>query len=129
MAKATTETTMIAYGVRLEGQFASEGDIQIEGEVHGTIQSQSDLRVGDKAKIRADVQVANASVSGEIRGNLTVTGKLELTETAHIVGDIQAQIIVMAQGARINGQVSMGEEAVRRAAQTTQSQGEAESEG
>lgn len=110
MAKASTETTVIAYGVRLEGQFVSEGDIQIEGEVHGSIESKSDLRVGDRAKIRADVNVSNAHVSGEIRGNLVETGRLELTETAHVVGDITAQIIVMAQGARINGQVSMGED-------------------
>ncbi len=116
MAKQySTETTVIAFGVRLEGQFVSEGDIQIEGEVHGTVQSKSDLRVGDRAKIRADVAVANAHVAGEIRGNLTVTGRLELTETAHVVGDINAQVIVMAQGARINGQVSMGD--VERVAQ------------
>lgn len=125
MAKSTTETTIIAHGVRLEGQFVSEGDIQIEGEVHGTVQSQSDLRVGDKAKIRADVQVTNAHVSGEIRGNLTVTNKLELTESAHIVGDINAQVIVMAHGARINGNVSMGEEAVRnRSVETQEGQSE-----
>ena len=120
MAKSTTETTIIAHGVRLEGQFVSEGDIQMEGEVHGAVQSQSDLRVGDKAKIRADVQVTNAHVSGEIRGNLTVTNKLELTESAHIVGDINAQIIVMAHGARINGNVSMGEEAAHNRSVETQ---------
>ena len=111
MAKQSTEATIIAYGVRMEGQFVSEGDIQVEGEMHGTLESKGDLRVGDRSKIRADVKVTNAHVSGEIRGNLVVTNRLELTETAHIVGDIVAQVIVMAQGARINGQVTMGEDA------------------
>lgn len=109
MAKGNSDATVIAYGVRLEGEFVSEGDIQIEGEVQGTITSQGDLRVGERSKIRANVTVANAHVSGEVRGNFVVNGRLELTETAQLIGDVTAQVIVMAAGAKINGTVSMGE--------------------
>lgn len=109
MAKNSSELTIIAYGVRVEGEFTCSGDIQIEGEVHGTIHSDGDLRVGDRAKIQANVSVQNAHIAGEVHGNLKVSGKLELTETANITGDVMADILVMAAGAKINGTIKMGE--------------------
>jgi cytoskeletal protein CcmA (bactofilin family) len=108
MAK-NSEQTIIAYGVRVEGQFTCSGDIQVEGEVHGTIHSDGDLRVGDRSKIMANVSVQNAHISGHLEGNLKVAGKLELTESANITGDVSVDILVMAAGAKINGTIQMGE--------------------
>lgn len=105
------EMTIIAHGVRVEGDFTCSGDMQIEGEVIGTIQSEGDLKVGDKSQIRANVTVKSALVSGEVRGNLDVEGKLELTPSANVIGDVRAEIIIMAAGAKMNGTVTMGENA------------------
>lgn len=107
MAKNNGQETVIALGVRVEGDFVSQGDVLIEGEVAGNIQTASDLRIGDQAKIRADVLAQNAIVSGEIRGNITVAGKLELTPSAKIIGDISADVLSVAAGAQINGKVTM----------------------
>lgn len=109
MAKNSSELTIIAYGVKVEGEFTCSGDIQIEGEVRGNIHSDGDLKVGDRSKIQAHVSVQNAHISGELHGNLQVAGKLELTESANINGDVVADILVMAAGAKINGTIRMGE--------------------
>ena len=105
--KAATEETVIAQGVRMEGDFVSQGDVLIEGEVNGNIQTASDLRVGTAAKIRADVTAKNAVVAGEIRGNLMVAGRLEILETAKIIGDITATILSVGAGAQLNGKITM----------------------
>lgn len=107
MAKGNGQETVIAIGVRVEGEFISEGDVLIEGDVSGNIQTASDLRVGEQSKIRADVLAQNAVISGEIRGNVTIAGKLELTPSAKIIGDIIVDVLSVSPGAQINGKVTM----------------------
>lgn len=107
MAKNQGSETIIAHGVRVEGDFVSDGDVIIEGEVAGNVQAAGDLRIGDQAKIHADVIARNANVSGEVRGNLQVSEKLELLASAKMIGDITASILSVASGALINGKVTM----------------------
>ncbi len=109
MAKNNGETTVIAQGVKVEGNFVCEGDIHIAGEVEGMIQSQGDLQVGEGSKIRADIVVQNAYVAGDIRGNMLISGRLELTESANIIGDVSAEVLSIAPGAKVNGNISMGD--------------------
>ena len=47
------------------------------------------LKVGTNAIIQANVRADNAFVSGKIKGNISVKGKLEITNTAIILGDIR----------------------------------------
>lgn len=107
MAKHSSEETIIAHGVRVEGEFVSQGNVIIEGEVQGTLQAAGDLRVGEEAKITADVTAANAFIAGELRGNLQVAGRLELAATSKIIGDVAADVLSVSAGAQINGKITM----------------------
>lgn len=107
MGKHTGEETIIAHGVRVEGDFVSQGNIVIEGDVQGSIQTAADLRVGEEAKITATIVAANAIISGEIRGNLQIAGKLELTASSKIIGDVSVTTLSVASGAQINGRITM----------------------
>lgn len=113
MSAATNNSssdTIIAMGVKVEGDFVSEGNVIIEGEVLGSLKTAQDLQVGERARISADVVATNARVSGEIHGNVVVREKLELTATSHVAGDVYAKILIMNAGAQLNGRVMMGEE-------------------
>ncbi len=111
MAKGTGPETIIAHGVRLEGDLHAEGDIVIEGEVHGTVKTKGDLRIGDQAIVEANIEASNAVVSGEIRGNIIVHGKFELFPSSKITGDVVTEILAIGPGAQVNGNISMGAEA------------------
>lgn len=104
--------TIIARGVKLEGDFKSEGNVVVEGEVSGTLTAGNDLRVNEGAVINADVKTENAVVAGEINGNVKVIEKLELLATAKINGDINTKVLSITPGAIVNGKISMGEERV-----------------
>ncbi|NIP32680.1 hypothetical protein GWN26_06265, partial [Candidatus Saccharibacteria bacterium] len=58
--------TIIARGVKLEGDFKSEGNVVVEGEVNGALTTSNDLRVSEGAKINANVKAQSAVVAGEI---------------------------------------------------------------
>lgn len=101
--------TIIAQGVRVEGEFHSQGDVIIDGEVAGSVETQSALTVGETAKIHADVKAKSAIVAGEVVGNIFAGEMLELLATSHVKGDIVTGRISVAAGARVNGRVSMEE--------------------
>ena len=103
----TSVETMIAPGVRVEGEVASQGNITVEGEVHGSIKTDQHLRVGIDAKISAHIKAQTAYVSGQVQGNIKIKDKLELTETGTIVGDVETKTIVIAEGGVIHGKITM----------------------
>lgn len=108
MAKGTELQTVIAQGVRVEGDFVAEGDMIVEGEVRGTITTEGDLRVGQGAKIEANVRANNIVVSGDIAGTVHAAGKMELLASSRMSGDISAGVLAVEAGAQINGTMRMG---------------------
>lgn len=99
--------TVIGPSVKVEGDFTSKGNVTVEGVVHGTIKTEKDLKVGVGAKISASVFATNAFIAGEVKGNVKVGGRLELSDTSKIYGDIEAKIVTMAAGAIMNGKCTM----------------------
>ena len=100
--------TVIAPSVRVEGDFVSEGNIRIEGAVSGSISTERDLLVGEHAKITANVVANNGVIAGEMRGNLKIGERLELSSTARVYGDIQAKVLAVAPGAMMSGHLTIG---------------------
>ncbi|MBI2485329.1 polymer-forming cytoskeletal protein [Candidatus Uhrbacteria bacterium] len=100
--------TTIATGVKVEGDFVSEGDVVIEGEVSGTVKTKAHLHVGGGARISADVSAKSAVIAGSVVGNLAVEERLELQEGSSVEGDIRTSILSIAPGARVNGHLAMG---------------------
>jgi cytoskeletal protein CcmA (bactofilin family) len=99
--------TIIAQGVRVEGDFNSKGNVIIEGAVMGSVKTNNNLHVGEKAKISASIAAKDAYVAGEIQGNIKVREKLELAPTSRIYGDIEAKTLIINAGAIMNGKCSM----------------------
>lgn len=100
--------TIIGPSVKVEGDFSSKGNVTVEGVVHGSLKTEKDLKVGVGAKISASVFAANAFIAGEVKGNVKISGRLELTDTSKIHGDIEAKTVIMAAGAVLNGKCTMG---------------------
>jgi cytoskeletal protein CcmA (bactofilin family) len=101
--------TIIGSSVKVEGNFACEGNMIVDGEVRGKIATDGFLQVGDKALIEAEVKAGNGKISGVIKGNIKVDGYLELTSTAKVTGDMKFGSISIERGAVVNGRCTMAE--------------------
>lgn len=99
--------TVIGASVKVDGNFVGSGDVVVDGQVSGTLKTSKNLRVGDSAKIKADVEAANILVAGEIRGHVKCNGKVELTPSGKIIGNVDTKTIVIAHGAVLHGKVTM----------------------
>jgi cytoskeletal protein CcmA (bactofilin family) len=119
------QETIIGPTVKVEGDFVSEGNVLVLGVVSGSLKTRGNLRVEKGAKIKADVEAANAAVFGEIKGNVTIQDRLELGASAAIDGDIVTKVLSIEPGAIVNGHCSVAanERAGVKAADTVAAKG------
>ncbi len=106
--------SIIGPSVKVEGDFRATGNVLIEGIVHGGLSTDKDLRVGKDAEIVANVVAENAFIAGRIKGNVRITGRMELYSSAEIIGDVEVKVLSIEPGAVLNGYCRMldkGEEA------------------
>jgi len=93
------------FGVdsQVNGKLHFEGAVQIDGTFTGSISTNDLLIIGEHAKIAADINCGSAVVSGEVTGNVTASGAVELNSGAHVKGDITTPTLAVARGARFDG--------------------------
>lgn len=99
--------TIIATGTTIVGDVGSEGVVKVEGTVQGTVRAAAQLLVAPGAMIRGDVFAPEIVAGGEIHGTVHAEERIEIQAGALIDGDIQTQRILIAEGGRVNGQISM----------------------
>lgn len=104
-----SNATVIARGVKVEGEFMSQGDVIIEGEVNGRVSTSGLLSIGSEAKLKAEVIADDAVVAGTIEGTVTVKKRLELKSTARIMGDVTCETAMVEAGAVLHGKCSIGQ--------------------
>jgi cytoskeletal protein CcmA (bactofilin family) len=92
---------------QVNGKLHFEGAVQIDGTFTGSITTNDLLVIGEHAKIAADINCGSAVVSGEVTGNLTASGSVELHRGAHVKGDISTPTLGIDKGAVFDGISSM----------------------
>jgi cytoskeletal protein CcmA (bactofilin family) len=108
-AASGSGATVIARGVKVEGDFVSQGDVVIEGEVNGHVMASGLLSVGVDAKLKAEVAADDAVIAGLVEGTVTVKKRLELKATAKIMGDVVCETAAIEAGAVLHGKCSIGQ--------------------
>lgn len=103
----TMAETVVGPSVKIQGDFNSEGNIRIEGQVHGTVKTTKNVFVGESATITADILAGNCVIGGVVQGNIKVSGNLTLSKTAQLSGDITCAVLSVEEGAAFNGKCNM----------------------
>lgn len=106
--------TIIAVGSTLVGDLVSEGVVKVEGVIEGTVRAGTQLLVAPGAVIRGDVQANEIVAGGEIHGAVIADERVEIQAGALIYGDIRAQRLHIADGGKVNGQITMESGAAER---------------
>lgn len=99
--------TIIGGSVKVKGNFQGQGDIIVEGALEGSLKTEANLFIGDKARVVANIEAKDAIINGEVRGNIKAKNYLAIGGTAKIYGDVQYGEISIDKGASINGQILM----------------------
>lgn len=107
MDKIKKAETIIGSSIKVKGNFNGQGDIIIEGVLEGSLKTESNVFIGEQAKINANIEALEVLISGEVSGNIKVKKYLAISKTAHITGDIQCGEISIERGAKITGLITV----------------------
>ena len=102
-----TAVTILTAGCHFDGKLYCRGSSRIGGRIEGEIISEGLLIIEEGAVITAKIQADEAIIQGNVRGQLTASGRVELAETSCFEGDIATPSLMVAEGAQFNGSSSM----------------------
>ena len=111
----TVDRTIIGDQIFIEGIIRGKEDLLIEGSVKGSIEMKDHhLTVGSKGQVTAEVQAANVTISGKLVGNVSATGRVEITKAADFNGEIKAKSFSVEDGAYLKAVIEMEREPMKK---------------
>jgi cytoskeletal protein CcmA (bactofilin family) len=115
MAKETNEVNpqvinLIAKGTRINGDILSDGDLRIDGEITGNLESKGRLVIGASGKIEGEIRCRSCEIAGTHNGKLFVNEQLSLKASSSVSGDILTGKLSIEPGAYFAGTCTMGDE-------------------
>jgi cytoskeletal protein CcmA (bactofilin family) len=104
----------IGAGTRVRGDLSGPGGFRIDGTVEGGITADGPVIVGEGGVVEGVVRGRNVVVLGRVRGDVHVSGHLEIGPKGKVLGDITVQSFRMHTGGVFRGTSCMpgGEDAV-----------------
>ena len=97
----------LGKGAEFSGKLVLSGLVRIDGEFKGEVLGSGTLVIGEGAYIEADIAVDNIIISGEVRGDLDIKQKVEISPTGKLSGNMKAAILEVQEGATIDGACQM----------------------
>ncbi len=104
---ANEVNALLGRGSEFEGKLTFEGTVRIDGKFSGEIFSDDTLIIGEGARVKAEIEVANVILYGDVIGNIKATARVELHAPARLKGNISAAQLIIDQGVVFDGQCQM----------------------
>jgi cytoskeletal protein CcmA (bactofilin family) len=94
-------------GTNVTGELEFAGTLRIDGIFHGSISSRDVLVIGTHAVVHADIKVGELEIHGQVFGNIECKRRIEVLSTGRVCGDIHTPVLVISEGALIDGRTQM----------------------
>lgn len=102
-----TLDTMIGTSSEINGDIKFSGLLWVKGKVNGNVIAEdgsgAHLSLDKGGKIVGDISVPDLYIDGEVEGDVYATEHVELANNAQIKGNVYYNLLEMAMGASING--------------------------
>jgi cytoskeletal protein CcmA (bactofilin family) len=106
MNAGDSAAAVIGKSVHIRGEVKGSEDLIVDGHVEGTITLvESRLTIGPNAHVAANVSAKEVVLIGQLSGNISATGRVELRDGCDLVGDISAGRLVVQENATFRGKV------------------------
>lgn len=99
--------TLISSKTAIVGDVQFSGGLHIDGKVRGKVVAEENsdaiLRISEVGEITGDVMAPHVIINGTVNGDLYASEHLELAAKASINGNVYYNLLEMAMGAEVNG--------------------------
>jgi len=97
----------LGKGAEFDGKLVLNGLVRIDGEFKGEALGNGTLIIGEGACVEADIAVNSVFISGEVRGNLDIRERTEISSTGRLLGNVKTAVLEVKEGAVIDGTCQM----------------------
>ena len=91
------KTTLIAYGMYIEGNIKTNSVMNLEGEIKGDVQADT-IIINPTGKIEGNIRCKTLNIAGGFSGTI-VAEKISVAETAKLTGDLEYKTLAVDYGA------------------------------
>jgi len=99
--------SMIGETLVVEGEIRSEEPLVIKGKVKGNIHVSRQLIVEESGQVTGDLNGREITIRGTVKGKVLSAQKLVISSSGDFTGNIAVDKLIIQEGARFQGQVSM----------------------
>ncbi|HEY4695661.1 MAG TPA: polymer-forming cytoskeletal protein [Candidatus Hydromicrobium sp.] len=104
--ESRTLLTIVGNKAKIEGKLDVSQSIEIGCEVVGELIVDGQMVIQKEGAVSADVTTIDAKIIGKFEGNLKGTGKVEITETGVVDGNIKTDSLIINEGGIFSGKVT-----------------------
>ena len=91
-----------------EGRFVVRGNLRIDGIFEGRALLVDQLQIGEKAKVKTNINASSVVVEGLVIGNITAGRRILLLSTARVLGDLKTPELIIQDGVILEGRYEQG---------------------
>jgi cytoskeletal protein CcmA (bactofilin family) len=102
-----TTDTLVGEGTIFEGKIKSAATVRIEGQQTGDIDCTGDVIVGENGRVRSNISARDVVIAGHVQGNVSAKGKISVTSTGTLNGNILTLAFTIEEGGVFQGTSKM----------------------
>jgi cytoskeletal protein CcmA (bactofilin family) len=108
--KKTGPLTYIAANSEFNGSLHVEGSLRVDGIIHGAVEVRGDMEISSTGLVEGpEVRAQNILLHGVIKARVVAEGRLTLSRTARLEGDVVANALDIEAGAFYVGYIETGD--------------------
>jgi cytoskeletal protein CcmA (bactofilin family) len=98
----------IGKSVQIYGEVKGSEDLVVDGTVEGTITlTESRLTIGPNAHVKANVSARDVVLLGNLVGDISASGRVDLRSGSNLKGDIRASRLSIEENSVLSGKVEL----------------------
>ncbi len=87
--------TLIGNGSFVQGDLKVNGFIRIDGDIDGNLETDGNVIISEKARIRGNISAKSVIVGGIILGDVTAKENVKLLSSSAVIGNIMSHKVQM----------------------------------
>jgi len=109
--KKKGEQKVLEVNAEMQGEltFKDPVNLIINGNFQGRLNVRGVLSIGERATVKADILGEDILIAGRVEGKITAEKRVRLVPPADVRGEIRTHLLVVEEGAVLNGSCLMGE--------------------
>lgn len=107
---AQTDDKVINIEAGMQGnlKFTGPVNLRLNGDFEGDLEAKGILIIGEKADIKAKtVKGDTITIAGRVKGDIICSKRLELSSSARVLGNVEAPVLIVSEGAILKGECTM----------------------